>query len=40
MDQAVYYDQEGRMSKSFQLNEVPSLVSQEGGRLRVEVMKP
>lgn len=30
MDQAVYYDQEGRMSKSFQLNEVPSLVSQEG----------
>lgn len=40
MDQAAYYDQEGRMSKSFQLNEVPSLVSQEGDRLRVEVMKP
>ena len=40
MDQAVYYDQEGRMSKSFQLNEVPSLVSQEGDQLRVEVMKP
>ncbi|HEZ4832874.1 TPA: conjugal transfer protein TraW [Neisseria meningitidis] len=40
MNQAVYYDQEGRMSKSFQLNEVPSLVSQERDRLRVEVMKP
>lgn len=40
MDQAVYYDQQGRMSKSFQLSEVPSLVSQEGNRLRVEAMKP
>ena len=26
--------------KSFQLSEVPSLVSQEGNRLRVEAMKP
>ena len=40
MDQAVYYDQQGRMSKSFQLSEVPSLVSQEGNRLHVEAMKP
>ena len=40
MDQAVYYDQQGRMSKSFQLSEVPSLVTQEGNRLRVEAMKP
>ena len=40
MNQAVYFDQQGRMSKSFQLSEVPSLVSQEDKRLRVEVIKP
>lgn len=37
---AVYFDQEGRMSKSFQLTSVPSLVSQQGMMIRVEVMKP
>lgn len=40
MNQAVYYDQQGKMSRSFKLSEVPSLVSQEGNRLRVESMKP
>ncbi|MRN39288.1 conjugal transfer protein TraW [Neisseria sp. N95_16] len=40
MNQAVYYDQQGKMSRSFQLSEVPSLVSQEGQRLRIEAMKP
>lgn len=40
MNQAVYYDQQGKMSRNFQLSEVPSLVSQEGNRLRVEAIKP
>lgn len=40
LNQAVYFDQQGRMSKSFQLQEVPSLVSQAGNQLRVEVIKP
>lgn len=40
LNQAVYFDQQGRMSKSFQLQEVPSLVSQAGNRLRIEVFKP
>ena len=40
MNQAVYYDQQGRMVESFKINEVPSLVEQEGTRLRIEAMKP
>lgn len=40
LNQAVYFDQQGRMSTSFQLQEVPSLVSQAGNQLRIEVIKP
>ena len=40
MNQAVYYDQQGRMVESFKVNEVPSMVAQEGARLRIEAMKP
>ena len=40
MNQAVYYDQQGRMVASFKVNEVPSMVAQEGTRLRIEAMKP
>lgn len=40
MNQAVYYDQQGKMSRSFELSEVPSLVSQEDNLLRVEAIKP
>ncbi len=40
MNQAVYYDQQGKMTKSFELSEVPSVVSQEGKHLRIESIKP
>lgn len=40
MNQAVYFDQQGRMSRSFRLTEVPSLVFQEDNVLRIEAFKP
>lgn len=40
MNQAVYFDQQGKMSHSFHVTEVPSLVSQEGKLLRIEAIKP
>lgn len=40
MNRAVYFDQQGRMSRSFRLNEVPSLVAQEGKLLRIETFNP
>lgn len=39
-NQAVYYDQQGRMVKSFGVQAVPSMVSQEGNRLKIEEFKP
>lgn len=40
LNQAVYFDQKGRMSQSFQLTEVPSLVSQEADQIKIEAIKP
>lgn len=36
LNQAVYFDQQGRMSRTYGLTHVPSLVSQEGKRLKIE----
>lgn len=40
MNQAVYFDQAGRMSERFKLTEVPSLIYQVENRLRIESVKP
>ncbi|WP_434778549.1 conjugal transfer protein TraW [Neisseria sp. Ec49-e6-T10] len=39
LGQAVYFDQQGKMSQSFQLTEVPVLVSQDEKRLKLETFK-
>lgn len=38
LGQAVYFDQQGKMSRNFVLTHVPSLVSQEGKQLKIEEM--
>lgn len=40
LNQAVYFDQQGKMVESFKVTEVPSLVSQDGIQIRVEAIKP
>lgn len=34
----VYYDQQGRLTKRFQITQVPAMVSQDGMRLRIDEM--
>lgn len=40
MNQAVYFDQQGRLSERLTINSVPALVTQEGKLMRIEEMKP
>lgn len=40
LNQAVYYDQQGRIAQSVDLREVPALVQQENDLLRIETFKP
>ncbi len=40
LNQAVYFDQQGKMSRNFGLTEVPVMVSQEGKNLKIETFKP
>lgn len=40
LQQAVYFDQLGKMSTRLTVTSVPSLVSQEGSRMRIEEMTP
>lgn len=40
LNQAVYFDQMGKMSHNLGLTEVPVLVSQDGIRLKIETFKP
>lgn len=40
LNQAVYYDQQGKLSFSMQVYEIPALVQQENHLLRIETFKP
>ena len=40
LQQAVYFDQQGKMSRNFGLTEVPVMVSQDGKNLKIETFKP
>ncbi len=40
LNQAVYFDQQGKMSRNFGLTEVPVMVSQQGKQLKIETYKP
>lgn len=40
LKQAAYFDQEGKISQSMRVTEVPVLVSQEGNKLKLESFKP
>ncbi len=36
----LYFDQEGRLTKRFNLKQVPALISQQGNRLKIEEVQP